>query len=396
MEEYFQAKRELLLDCNSYGDMVAAYPAYWSGLRCLELVILMDARVLGHIWPGQIMGRDPQIEEWAAATAPDVGALQKLLSSLEDQRAVWSQIPAFQGDGSRSQREEGDASRTPPRVTEVERGSHLEAEADQDQGPGAVTASAISDSPGAPLQPGDAERGRPDARREPGGVSETLTAVPGVPATAAQGGLEPGRGGDLPGGPQPSGREGQPAAGEEGATEPTPRAQQFGRGRERATQPLAGALQSREGGYNTEEEASGSRVQRECTRGPWKQSAERPLAGDMGERATLEPPTRQWERRLSWGRVQLLAEAGAGDKRSQGPNRQAHVGDDSACAVPVGCSADGGSPGAKGETRGRRSVRLQRTEMRQLASPCPLFGAPVLQQRANQDGQRDTGQGPSG
>ena len=37
MEEYFQAKRELLLDCNSYGDMVAAYPAYWSGLRCLEL-----------------------------------------------------------------------------------------------------------------------------------------------------------------------------------------------------------------------------------------------------------------------------------------------------------------------------------------------------------------------
>ena len=41
--EYFQAKRELLLDGDSYGDMVAAYPAYWSGLRCLELVILMDA-----------------------------------------------------------------------------------------------------------------------------------------------------------------------------------------------------------------------------------------------------------------------------------------------------------------------------------------------------------------
>ena len=31
------------------------------------------------------MGRDTQIEEWAAAAAPDVGALQKLLSSLEDQ-----------------------------------------------------------------------------------------------------------------------------------------------------------------------------------------------------------------------------------------------------------------------------------------------------------------------
>ena len=59
VEEYFQAKRELLLDGDSYGDMVAAYRAYWRGLRCLELVILMDARVLGHIWPGQIIGRDP-------------------------------------------------------------------------------------------------------------------------------------------------------------------------------------------------------------------------------------------------------------------------------------------------------------------------------------------------
>ena len=110
---YFRAKRDLLMDGDNYRDMIAAYPAYWSGLRCLELVILMDARVLGHIWPGQIMGRDPQIEEWAAATAPDVGALQKLLSSLEDQRAVWPQIRAFQRDGSRSQREEGDASRAP-------------------------------------------------------------------------------------------------------------------------------------------------------------------------------------------------------------------------------------------------------------------------------------------
>ena len=83
------------MDGDSYGDMVAAYRAYWRGLRCLELVILMDARVLGHIWPGQIMGRDTQIEEWAAANAPDVRTLQELLSSLEDQRAVWPQIRAF-------------------------------------------------------------------------------------------------------------------------------------------------------------------------------------------------------------------------------------------------------------------------------------------------------------
>ena len=73
MEEYFQAKGELLMEGDAYGDMIAAYPAYWSGLRHLELVILMDARVLGRIWPGQIIGRDPQIEEWAADTAPTWG-----------------------------------------------------------------------------------------------------------------------------------------------------------------------------------------------------------------------------------------------------------------------------------------------------------------------------------
>ena len=71
VEEYFQAKRELLMEGDAYGDMIAAYPAYWSSLRRLELVILMDARVLGHIWPGQIIGSNPKIEEWAADTTPD-------------------------------------------------------------------------------------------------------------------------------------------------------------------------------------------------------------------------------------------------------------------------------------------------------------------------------------
>ena len=75
VEEYFRAKRDLLMDGDDYGDMIAASPAYWSGLQRLELVILMDARVLGRVWPGQIMGWDPQMEEWAADTAPDVGAL---------------------------------------------------------------------------------------------------------------------------------------------------------------------------------------------------------------------------------------------------------------------------------------------------------------------------------
>ena len=107
MGDYFQAKMELLMEGDSYGDMVAAYPAYWSGLRDLELGILMDMRVLGYIWPGQIIGRDPQIEEWAAATTPNVGALQRLLSGLEDQRALWLQIQAFQGSRSRGQQREG-------------------------------------------------------------------------------------------------------------------------------------------------------------------------------------------------------------------------------------------------------------------------------------------------
>ena len=51
------------MDGDDYGDLIAAYPAYWSGLRRLELVNLMDKRVLGSIGPSQIIGRDPQIEE---------------------------------------------------------------------------------------------------------------------------------------------------------------------------------------------------------------------------------------------------------------------------------------------------------------------------------------------
>ena len=107
------------MDDDAYGDMIAAYPAYWSGLKRLELVILMDARVLGHIWTGQIMGRDPQIEAWAANTAPDVMALQKLLSTLDNQRAVWSQVRAFRWDGSRGQRGEEGIRRDPPRATDA-------------------------------------------------------------------------------------------------------------------------------------------------------------------------------------------------------------------------------------------------------------------------------------
>ena len=70
VEEYFRAKRNLLMEGDDYGDMIATYLAYWSGLRGPELVMLMDTRVLGRVWPGQIMGRDRKMEEWAADTPP--------------------------------------------------------------------------------------------------------------------------------------------------------------------------------------------------------------------------------------------------------------------------------------------------------------------------------------
>ena len=165
MEEYFRAKRELLVEGDTYGDMIAAYPAYWSGLRSWELVILMDGRVLGHIWPGQIMGRNPPIEEWAADTAPDVGALQQLLSNLDDQRALWSQIRTFSWGGSRGQREKRDASPRTPGVTEAEGEGYLEPAASRNQQPGDVGVTSTRSPALAPWHLGGAGRGSAGPRR---------------------------------------------------------------------------------------------------------------------------------------------------------------------------------------------------------------------------------------
>ena len=101
------------MEGDAYGDMMATYPAYWSGLKSRELVVLMDARVLGRGWSGQIMGQNPQVEEWAAAVAPDVGALQHLLSTLDDQRAVWSQVRVFAGEGAEASEGKETLIRTP-------------------------------------------------------------------------------------------------------------------------------------------------------------------------------------------------------------------------------------------------------------------------------------------
>ena len=53
VEEYFWAKQGLLVEGDTYGDMVAAYPAYWSGLRRGELRVVIDAIILGCGWDGQ-------------------------------------------------------------------------------------------------------------------------------------------------------------------------------------------------------------------------------------------------------------------------------------------------------------------------------------------------------
>ena len=86
-----------------------------------------------------------------------MGALQKLLSNLDDQRAVWSQIRAFHWGGSRGQQEEGDTSQNPPRETEAEGESYLEPATGPDQEPGAVAVTVTSDPSVAPLHLGEAE-----------------------------------------------------------------------------------------------------------------------------------------------------------------------------------------------------------------------------------------------
>ena len=104
------------------------------------------------------MGRDPQIEAWAADTAPDVETLQKLLSTLDDQWAVWSHVRAFRWSGSRGQRGEGDVSRDPSSVTEAEGGDDPEPAASPGKKSGALGTMTTSDPPGAPLHPGKRRR----------------------------------------------------------------------------------------------------------------------------------------------------------------------------------------------------------------------------------------------
>ena len=176
-----------------------------------------------------------------------------MLSNLDNQRAVWSQIRAFHGGGSRGQREEGDTSQNPPRVTEAEGESYLEPVAGPDQEPGAVAVGATSDPSVAPLHLGEAERGSPGTRRAASAAFENRAAAPGVPPGAAQGGLEPGGDGDLLGGPQPRSGEGQPAARGERAAAPLRVVPEPGGEREKADPPLVEEPPSKEGDYGAKE-----------------------------------------------------------------------------------------------------------------------------------------------
>ena len=221
-------------------------------------------------------------------------ALQKLLSGLEDQRALWPRIRAFQGSESRGQQREGETSKPLPPVTEVGMEDHLEPAADQDQGTGAIAISATSDRPGAPLQPGEAEQGSPDVRRGAGKASETRTSVLGAQPTADQGKPEPDAEGDPLGMPQPRGQEEQPATGEERAAKPPQRVQGCSGGRGRLDLPLAGEPPSKgrqlaEGGRSTKEGAGRRRRNWGLTPGMGRRPAEQLPEGDPGERPPPEP-----------------------------------------------------------------------------------------------------------
>ena len=105
MEEYFRAKRELLGEGDTYGDMMAAQclPGLLERLEELGAGGLDGCASPGTRLAGPDHGAGLQVEEWAANAAPDVGALQQLLSTLDDQRAVWPQIRVFHWGESRGQ-----------------------------------------------------------------------------------------------------------------------------------------------------------------------------------------------------------------------------------------------------------------------------------------------------
>ena len=240
-----------------------------------------------------------------------------MLSNLDDQRAVWSQIWAFHRGGSQGQREERDTSQNPRRVTEAE--GYLEPAAGPDQEPGAVAATFNPSV--APLHLGEAERGSPGMRRVARAASQTWAVAPGVPPGAAQGGLEPGGDGDLLGGPQPRSGEGQPAARGEIAAAPLRVAPEPGGEREKADPPLVEEPPSKEGDYGAEEAAGRERVQWGRTPGLWEESAGLLMRG-RGLPLSRPPTSGRGENQVAVGVPAAAGERGGGRRelRAQPPD----------------------------------------------------------------------------
>ena len=161
-----------------------------------------------------------------------------MLSTLDNQSAVWSQVRAFRWSGSRGQRGEGNASQKPPGATEAKREGYPGPVAGPNQRPGAAGVAVIPGPSVAPLRRGEGERGITGPGRADSAASGTRAAASGVPPRAAPGRVRPGGGGDPLGGPQPGRGERQPAAGWKGAAAPRQGGTEAEEEREKAGPPL--------------------------------------------------------------------------------------------------------------------------------------------------------------
>ena len=198
-----------------------------------------------------------------------------------------------------------------------------------------------------------------------------------MPPGATQGGLEPGGGGDLLGGPQPCRGEGQPAARGERAAALLQVAPEPGGQREKGDPPLVEELPNKEGGFNAGEAAGRERVPGGHTPGLREKSAGRLHAG---ERPALEPPAHKWERRepghhgieCRWGRSR-----GWKTRRAKGPTTRPPWEWILLALCLWGTLRVGAALVLKGNCIEGEVFAFDRC-VRQLARPCPLFGAPVL------------------
>ena len=110
--------------------------------------------------------QDRRIQKRQIQTNP--GALQRLLSGLENQWTLWPQIRAFQE--SRGRLKEGDTGKPLPPTTKVEVDGPLGPTADQDLGPGSVVVPATSGRRHRERQgrAAQTQRGEPERRLRPG------------------------------------------------------------------------------------------------------------------------------------------------------------------------------------------------------------------------------------